>query len=93
MWLNPQFPTDLVISTEEILTGEHHFLRSVKSDFRFPLATGTYRFKPLSCLFSFYIKVGLNLSSLNKYQRMSFGIIAVKHTFAFSGVKVKIITC
>ena len=28
MWLNPQFPEDLVTFTEEILNGELHFFRS-----------------------------------------------------------------
>ena len=29
MWLNPQFPADLVTFTEEILNGKLHFLCSV----------------------------------------------------------------
>ena len=28
MWPNPQFPSDLVTFTEEILNGKLHFLRS-----------------------------------------------------------------
>ena len=28
MYLNPQFPADLVIFTEEIFNGKSHFLRS-----------------------------------------------------------------
>ena len=30
MWPNPQFPVDLVTSTEEILNGKLHFLGSEK---------------------------------------------------------------
>ena len=33
MWLNPQFPADLVLFTEKILNGKHHFLSSVNDYF------------------------------------------------------------
>ena len=41
MWPNPQFPADLVTSTEEILNGKLNFLCSVNSTSVFKMFTNT----------------------------------------------------
>ena len=43
MWLNPQFPADLVTFTEEILNGKLHFLCNVSNLVRYETIFGNWK--------------------------------------------------